>query len=102
MPKCVKCAKVSPSAEVRRRRNHPGEHVCKDATGCGRRVTAAKNEQRATELSPRRRRRIELAFEQLEKLRQELGPAWGADALASVAGARAELEQYLNPKGDDQ
>jgi|SRR5581483_1969264 len=38
MPTCVRCGVVDTTAEMRRRRGHPGEYVCLDSGRCGRRI----------------------------------------------------------------
>ena len=44
MPACVRCGVVASTAEMRRRRGHNGERVCKDAVACGRRVARPRAE----------------------------------------------------------
>jgi hypothetical protein len=102
MPACAKCNVVKATGELRRRPKRPGEYACKDATGCGRRVSSSKLEAKARNLSPAKRRRIELAFEQLEKLAGELGPAFHTEPMALVRVAHRALDGHLNPEAPER
>lgn len=102
MPACAKCNRVGATAEFRRRPKRPGEWACKDATSCGRRVSSARLEAKATKLSQRNRRRIELALEQLEAAGADLGMAFThTDALKPVFQAAELIAGYLNPKSQE-
>jgi hypothetical protein len=96
VPTCVRCTTTKATGELRRRRGHPDEFVCRDTTPCDRRVAAAKATEQARHLSPRKRRRIELALEQLDKLKAELpSDVWLAAPLFDVYTAREGLADYL-------
>lgn len=96
MPVCVQCGREAATSEFRRRRGHPGEFVCWDTGGCKHRVTRAKHEERARNLSQANRRRIEIAYAQLSALRESLGPVFDAAPLASVRDAWTALAGHLH------
>jgi hypothetical protein len=90
---CRLCGRDQPSAEVRRTTLG---FVCKEKQLCARRVRTQKNEARAANLTASERRRIEQAFESLDRVRKTTKGAWDAAPLARVAAARVELALYLN------
>lgn len=85
MPTCVRCGLTKATSEMRRVRNHADTYACKDATACARRVNKARAEERAANLSTRNRRRLEIAYEQLAAVKDNLpADVWNSNTLAGV------------------
>lgn len=99
MPACVKCGRVDTSAEMRRRRGHDGERVCRDLNACSRRVAQPRVDalEAVRELSVKRRE-LECALGEAMRAARELDKPVAFRELAQLTGlSEWDVRQRVTP-----